>query len=38
LAGLKARKRDGETLVDLDSIDAWHEVLPNWTPQDNSKA
>lgn len=34
---IKARKRDGETMIDLDSIDAYHASLPDWTPSDNSK-
>lgn len=34
---IKAVKRDGKTLVDLNSIDAMHDALPEWTPMDGSK-
>lgn len=34
---IKARKRGGETMIDLDSVDAYHASLPDWTPSDNSK-
>ncbi len=30
----KAYKRDGETMIDLDAIDAYHASLPDWTPSD----